>query len=1129
MRRELGMVLILILSGLIFSPEVEAGALGSVDPGVSDTPDWRVGDKWIYSGSFDPTGLVSSAGVQANVGKINGDATTTVDSISELLIDNISTLVYYTTSKADFDKGGVEIDTYTGNLYIKYQVDEIIRVSDLATLKTDLSLDVKYVPYGISSLTEEIADITITTINNPPEESYDFPLRDGETWITNYQSATSWSGSSSYISPFPQPTTSSSNTNWEVTDTGKPVNNIGEQIGYGGCNASYELKSYDGNGTETSFKWFCPEVRNYAWSHTEEDIGLVIDFRLKQYLPADSNGVDGNTNPGYRNQEVSIETSTSVTALNTPIEVWANATDSSGSPQSGVDIELRYEAEEFSASLTTASNGSAWAIIDVGQTNDSSETTTDWASHGIIGRTTSMLGVGTITLDENIVGLDLVAALERSSIIRNRSGELTTLNAISGFNILPGDNLTIKLPVYNRGITTTVPTTVELITPDGLSTSENLPALALYEQHIFSFIWNTPLDAQIENLSIRWNVDPNNLNANDADLTNNLGTLPLFIGSLPTYIGQNMSAQTEVKILLDATQSYDQDGGNIRCEFDVPYDDGSRTIAHSFVKKQNCALNWTWTDDGIYDVVVSVFDDESDFTQSILRVEILNRAPKIEIKSQRTEVKVEHPVTLYVFTNDSDSEDPWPGLVDIHWPQANCDEGYYTRVCTTTAWEEGLNTFTAVATDDDGTTTFATIDIVFTNIAPHDVALSMWDSNDEVIKADGQMTWRVFEDQEVELSARAEDSVDDIQDLTYEWSTGVVTEGRVSRIPIVWSQSGLQTINVRAIDAEGEDSGWVERWVDVVNRVPEVPELPEVMAIAEGQTISITGSYSDTISDYDDLIVCWDLDPGADTNGIGSADDDCDVEGANLSWSWRNSGQYNIVFHVRDNDGARNFSTATITVLNLPPIPRVKPVTGAIAGQRVVLDASATIDSPADIETLSVVWDIDCFTDSDGDGVLDNDADLIGIKAEHIFPSEGTWTISAIIWDEDVLNPAAKRIEVVVQSEDRTVAEQLSISLIGDRSNPFFQLIILAVLLTLGVVVVKRLRPKPQSVWQDQIEVMQRPDNPPSFSDFIAENQSVPLPENGLPEGWTMDQWHHYGHQYVESNGNTADEQGQMG
>ena len=30
-----------------------AGASG--DPGVSDVPVWRIGDKWIYSGTFDPT------------------------------------------------------------------------------------------------------------------------------------------------------------------------------------------------------------------------------------------------------------------------------------------------------------------------------------------------------------------------------------------------------------------------------------------------------------------------------------------------------------------------------------------------------------------------------------------------------------------------------------------------------------------------------------------------------------------------------------------------------------------------------------------------------------------------------------------------------------------------------------------------------------------------------------------------------------------------------------------------------------------------------------------------------------------------------------------------------------------
>ena len=91
------------------------------------------------------------------------------------------------------------------------------------------------------------------------------------------------------------------------------MNDLGEQIAYGGCNASYELTSYDDNGTKTSFEWFCPEVRNFAWSNTEEDIGLIIDFRLKQYLPVQSSGVVSNTNPGYRNMNMDVELSSQIT------------------------------------------------------------------------------------------------------------------------------------------------------------------------------------------------------------------------------------------------------------------------------------------------------------------------------------------------------------------------------------------------------------------------------------------------------------------------------------------------------------------------------------------------------------------------------------------------------------------------------------------------------------------------------------------------------------------------------------------------------------------------------------------------------------------------------------------------
>ena len=41
--------------------------------------------------------------------------------------------------------------------------------------------------------------------------------------------------------------------------------------------------------------------------------------------------------------------------------------------------------------------------------------------------------------------------------------------------------------------------------------------------------------------------------------------------------------------------------------------------------------------------------------------------------SARNEVKVEHPVTLYAYANDTDSEDPFPGVVDIYWPNAICE------------------------------------------------------------------------------------------------------------------------------------------------------------------------------------------------------------------------------------------------------------------------------------------------------------------------------------------------------------------------------------------------------------------------------------------------------------------------
>ena len=79
----------------------------SGNPGVTDLPSWRIGDKWVYSGTFDPSILITNTGVSASVGEIRGDSTAEVTDILELQFDNRTEWVYKLRMTADFDKSGV--------------------------------------------------------------------------------------------------------------------------------------------------------------------------------------------------------------------------------------------------------------------------------------------------------------------------------------------------------------------------------------------------------------------------------------------------------------------------------------------------------------------------------------------------------------------------------------------------------------------------------------------------------------------------------------------------------------------------------------------------------------------------------------------------------------------------------------------------------------------------------------------------------------------------------------------------------------------------------------------------------------------------------------------------------------
>jgi len=1133
----------------------------------ADITEWRVNDRWVYAGTFDPEALISQSGASASIGIITGDSTNTVSEILTMTIENRSTLVYKVLVSADFDKSGVTLDGYNGDLEIDYDATEYWRASDLALIRRDLGLVVKFDAFGFINI--DVADVTISTTHAPPQEGYDFPLRAGERWLSDSTTDVVWSGSSDYIDPLPADTSTATTDYYEVTNSGTPMNAQGQGISYSGCSDSYEVTSYDDNGLVDGYNWFCPAARSYAWMHSEDSIGLTIDFRLKSYTPTASTGVATNSDPGQRDVAINVELKNPLTALNATQEAWVNITDGSGSPLVGESVELRYEREGIALTGTTAANGSAWFEFDSGFALDPSPTTYDWASHGIIAWQSSegRLGVATMTLDDNLVALDLVAMTDRVSIIRNRSGEVRALNEISGYNVLPGDNLSFQLPVMNRGIILSTPTTVEVQRPDGQLISFNVPALSTYEEFRVGFEWSVPGDSTIGYVMITYEVDPDLINSADADPANNVGEISVFVGTLPEVV---IRAFTPIYSLTDlnlsADQSFDSDGGDVTCVFIVEYE-LEEELKWRTIETADCHTNLSWVDDGIFEVIVTVIDEEQDSSSTSVDVTVLNRPATVIISSLLTETPALSMVTMEVFANDTDSEDDWPGLVDIYWPTANCLEGYFTRTCTTTSNVEGLKSFTAIGTDDDGESTHSVWNITFTNAIPKDVNVSLWSALGQEIEADQQGTFQVLEDDVMWLRAEAVDSLDDLSTLEWRWRPDdqdttwfVRTEGDSSAIEVAWPRSGRNIVRLEVVDNDGASSGFIETWVQVENVAPVIDDLPTSLPVAESQSVQLTGRYHDTASDNQTLIACWDVDPGRNQDGVGSADDDCDVFGDTLVWAWDQDGTHQVIFHVTDDDGARAYRTTNITVVNQPPRPTIK-VCSASAGSACELTVSQILDSAADLPHLTYTWDIDASIDSDGDGDATNDADHVGRTVNQTWASPGSYEVTVRVLDEDVTRPGTASVIVEVSASRGGLIGDVIGSVIGEEAGMMTKILVLVLIGLIGIVTYRALTGKSNHPDEDIAPWEQTsPDltadetptevldltfpatsNPVStdftatsisatepanftattstvISDFTIAEATPPVPASGLPQGWTMEQWKYYGQAWLEDN-----------
>ncbi|MEC7703753.1 MAG: PKD domain-containing protein, partial [Candidatus Thermoplasmatota archaeon] len=429
------------------------------------------------------------------------------------------------------------------------------------------------------------------------------------------------------------------------------------------------------------------------------------------------------------------------------------------------------------------------------------------------------------------------------------------------------------------------------------------------------------------------------------------------------------------------------------------------------------------------------------------------------------------------------------------------------------------------------------LSITVTNIAPYNGSMSLRDvQTGEILPPNNMQVWHVDEDQELELLGFVDDSPNDMPTLRYEWQPDLdvdptwfeTTDGPESVVPVSWDTNGPHVIAMQAFDDDGESSGTVSGWVWVHNVAPTIEISEDPLPLREDQRTLFTAEYSDTSSDMDTLVACWDLDPFINLDQDGSSDDDCDVTGPTINHRWSEAGNYQTIFHVTDDDGERASQVVEFTVRNQAPNAEIwVSKVGPSAGENVGLSGNLSTDDATDKPNLVYRWDLDTSVDSDGDTDPMNDIDEVGMEIWVVFDEPGERGIRLMVSDES--ETSTKDYTIVVMEEEGGF-----FGFIGGGGLVSTVVIILGLVLAglLGVLALTSIRGRDDGgdSW-DQLPSMEMATEPelpmaaPASNMFeapaAAPVQTVapgapPVPVEGLPPGWTMEQWNHYGAQWLE-------------
>ena len=194
-----------------------------------------------------------------------------------------------------------------------------------------------------------------------------------------------------------------------------------------------------------------------------------------------------------------------------------------------------------------------------------------------------------------------------------------------------------------------------------------------------------------------------------------------------------------------------------------------------------------------------------------------------------------------------------------------------------------------MATDDDGTTTTIVSEVDVLNVAPTVDSPQLWKGGEEMLP-DENGTWHIDEDEVALLKTAASDTTNDQGTMIVEWHPStenenwtITSQGVSSSEAVSWNTSGLHTVQVRAIDADGASSDIKQGTVMVHNVPPSVTGLPGNTPVFEDDQLNLSVTASDTSSPRKPGCMLISMPPLTSMTGC---DNDCEASGATAEPSW---------------------------------------------------------------------------------------------------------------------------------------------------------------------------------------------------------------------------------------------------